>query len=170
MTTVSTINGRPHAQSADQSTGLKTRELKTAWAILIETSCSRSLDSDDELSSGCHNGSQLSISLLRGYLYLQLSGLVRHPRVAGVVNSWLYWCGWQTVGSTPDGKSFSRCREGRNRCTMVPFSRSKRKFRFVRPQPEQVREVPTGSASAPNIFVSASLMNGVRHMSIGWNK
>ena len=47
-------------------------------------------------------------------------------RAATVRRSYL-----QTVGSTPDGKSFSQSREGRNGCTMVPFSRSKRKFRLI---------------------------------------
>ena len=44
-------------------------------------------------------------------------------RAATVRRSYL-----QTVGSTPDGKSFSQSREGRNGCTMVPFSRSKREI------------------------------------------
>jgi hypothetical protein len=55
--------------------------------------------------------------------------------VAKVGDKWgnfgLYWCGWQIVGSAPDGRSFSRCREGRDGCTMVPFSRSKRKSRLM---------------------------------------
>jgi hypothetical protein len=40
----------------------------------------------------------------------------------------LCWCGWQTVGSAPDGKSFHGVANGRDGCTMGPFSRSKRKF------------------------------------------
>jgi hypothetical protein len=43
---------------------------------------------------------------------------------------WAVLVGRQTVGSAPDGKSFSRCREGREGCTMVPFLRPKRKFRI----------------------------------------
>jgi len=40
----------------------------------------------------------------------------------------LCWSGWQTVGSAPDGKSFHDVENGRDGCTMVPLSRSKRKF------------------------------------------
>ena len=40
----------------------------------------------------------------------------------------LCWCGWQTAGSAPDGKSFSRCRAGRDGSTIVPFLSPRRKF------------------------------------------
>ena len=42
-------------------------------------------------------------------------------------NFGLCWCGWQTVGSAPDKNRFSVANR-RDGCTMVPFSRSKRKF------------------------------------------
>jgi hypothetical protein len=41
----------------------------------------------------------------------------------------LCWRVWQTVGSAPDGKSFHDVANGRDGCTMVPLSRSKRRFR-----------------------------------------
>jgi hypothetical protein len=54
-------------------------------------------------------------------------------RVAKAGHKWsnfgLCWCGWQTVGRAPDDKSFHDVANGRDECTMVPFSRSKRKFR-----------------------------------------
>ena len=54
--------------------------------------------------------------------------------VAKVGHKWgnfgLCWCGWQTVGSAPDEKSFHSVANRRDGCTMVPFSRSKRKFRL----------------------------------------
>src|SRR5271167_620638 len=40
-------------------------------------------------------------------------------------------CGWQIVGSAPDGKSFYGVANGRDGYTMVPFPRSKRKFWFT---------------------------------------
>jgi hypothetical protein len=43
--------------------------------------------------------------------------------------SWLCRCGWQTSGTAPTEKRFSIVATGRDGCTMVPFSRSKRKFR-----------------------------------------
>ena len=46
-------------------------------------------------------------------------------------NFGLYWCGWKTVGSAPIEKSFHGVANKRDGCTMVPFSRSKRKFRFM---------------------------------------
>src|ERR1019366_5680037 len=45
-------------------------------------------------------------------------------------NFGLYWCGWKTVGSAPTKKSFHGVANGRDGCTMVPFSRSKRKSRI----------------------------------------
>src|ERR1019366_6210975 len=39
-------------------------------------------------------------------------------------------CGWQIVGSAPEGKSFYGVANRRDGCTMVPYPRSKRKFRF----------------------------------------
>src|SRR5580692_8520322 len=58
MTTVSTIKGAPHAQSADQAIGLTARKLQAAWAILIETSFNRSLGTAHELladvTSACY--------------------------------------------------------------------------------------------------------------------
>lgn len=38
---------------------------------------------------------------------------------------------WKTVGSAPDEKSFYGAANKRDGCTMVPFSRSKRKFRLM---------------------------------------
>jgi hypothetical protein len=45
-------------------------------------------------------------------------------------NFGLCCCGWQTVGSAPDEESFYGVANKRDGCTMVPFSRSKSKFRF----------------------------------------
>jgi hypothetical protein len=45
-------------------------------------------------------------------------------------NFGLNWCGWQTVGSAPDEKSFHGVANVRDGCTMVPFLRPKRKFRL----------------------------------------
>ena len=50
MSTVSTINGKPHAQLPRQLEGLTTTVVKTSCAILIETIISRLLGSGDELS------------------------------------------------------------------------------------------------------------------------
>jgi hypothetical protein len=50
MSTVSTINGKPHAQLARQVVGLTTTDVKTPCAILIETIIRRLLGSGDELS------------------------------------------------------------------------------------------------------------------------
>ena len=54
--------------------------------------------------------------------------------VAKVGHKWgnfgLCCCGWQTVGSAPDEKSFYGVANRPDGCIMVPFSRSKRKFRF----------------------------------------
>ena len=56
--------------------------------------------------------------------------------VAKVGHKWgnfgLCWCGWQTVGSAPIEESFHGVANGRDGCTMVPFSRSKRRFRLRR--------------------------------------
>ncbi len=53
--------------------------------------------------------------------------------VAKVGHKWgnfgLYWCGWKTVGSSSIERSFHDVANGRDGCTMVLFSRSKRKFR-----------------------------------------
>lgn len=49
MRTVSTIKGKPHAQSALQFAGSSTTNVKTACKILILTSGSRSPGSEDEL-------------------------------------------------------------------------------------------------------------------------
>src|SRR5664280_2557802 len=52
--------------------------------------------------------------------------------VATIGHKWgnfgLCCCGWQTVGSAPDEKSFYGVANRRNECTMVLCSRSKRKF------------------------------------------
>src|ERR1019366_5998532 len=48
-----------------------------------------------------------------------------HPSTWGIIG--LYCCGWQTVGSAPDDKSFHSVANRRDRCTMVPFSRSKKR-------------------------------------------
>src|ERR1019366_1792671 len=68
--------------------------------------------------------------------------------VAKVGHKWgnfaLCWRGWQTVGSAPDGKSFHDVANGRDRCTMVPLSRSKRRFRLkgLRRQMERRGDLP----------------------------
>src|SRR5664280_3666055 len=56
--------------------------------------------------------------------------------VATIGHKWgnfgLCCCGWQTVGSAPDEKSFYGVANRPDGCIIVPFSRSKRKFRIRR--------------------------------------
>jgi len=60
------------------------------------------------------------------------SGVGIRRRVAKVGHKWanfgLCWCGWQTVGSAPDDKSFYAVANRRDGCIMVPFFEIKKEI------------------------------------------
>ena len=54
---------------------------------------------------------------------------------------WAGCCGWQTVGSTPDEKSFYGVAKRPDGRTMVPLSRPKRKFQLSFKEPIELNAI-----------------------------
>src|SRR5664279_1683454 len=82
ITTVRTIKGKPHAQSARQLPGTTTTLLITAWAIPIETSFGCLLNRERELSVHGREAPRSAHSILR-----HVAGLSSQINIQGCAES-----------------------------------------------------------------------------------